>query len=60
MYNYKMLSSITPSFYGRLKEPSSMLPTLSKVLATTEADKKRGPISKLLRQVEQLSYLPKS
>lgn len=54
---------------GRRKVPSSMLPTLSKVLAISVEEligmgsshnKKRGPTPKLLRQVEQLSYLPKS
>jgi len=54
---------------GRRKVSSSMLPTLSKVLATSveqligmssDDSKKRGPTPKILRQVEQLSYLPKS
>ena len=54
---------------GRRKVPSSMLPTLSKVLAisveqligmTSANNKRPGPTPKILRQVEQLSYLPKS
>jgi len=58
---------------GRRKVPSSMLPTLAEVLAVsveeligiTNSDskdnsKKRGPAPKLLKQVEQISQLPKS
>jgi transcriptional regulator with XRE-family HTH domain len=54
---------------GRRKVPSSMLPTLAEVLAVSVEEligiastngKKRGPASKLLQQVEQISQLPKS
>lgn len=54
---------------GRRKVPSSMLPTLAEVLAVSVEEligiapingKKRGPAPKLLKQVEQISQLPKS
>ena len=54
---------------GRRKVPSSMLPTLAEVLAvsveeligvTASQGKKRGPAPKLLKQVEQISQLPKA
>ena len=34
--------------------------TLETLLGQKEAPNKRGPTPKILRQVEQLSYLPKS
>ncbi len=53
---------------GTRKVPASLLPTLSKMfgvsletlLGQQEQPNKRGPTPKILRQVEQLSYLPKS
>ena len=54
---------------GRRKVPSSMLPTLAEVLAVSVEEligiastngKKRGPAPKLLKQVEQISQLPKA
>lgn len=54
---------------GRRKIPSSMLPTLAEVLAVsveeligiaTTQNKKRGPAPKLLKQIEQISQLPKT
>ena len=54
---------------GRRKVPSSMLPVLAEILAISveeligsaqTSNKKRGPAPKLLRQVEQISQLPKS
>ncbi len=53
---------------GTRKVPASLLPTLTKMFGVTleallgqkEKASKRGPTPKLLRQVEQLSYLPKS
>jgi len=54
---------------GRRKMPSSMLPTLAQLFAVSIDDlvgiksgtvKKRGPAPKLLRQIEQISRLPKS
>jgi len=53
---------------GTRKVPVSLLPTLTKMFGITletllgqkEAPNKRGPTPKILRQVEQLSYLPKS
>jgi len=54
---------------GRRKVPSSMLPTLSEILAVSLEEligtastnnKKRGPAPKLLQQVEQISQLPKT
>ena len=54
---------------GRRKVPSSMLPTLAEVLAASVEEligiastdgKKRGPAPKLLKQVEQISQLPKA
>ena len=54
---------------GRRKVPSSMLPTLAEVLAVsveeligiaTTQNKKRGPAPKLLKQIEQISQLPKT
>lgn len=53
---------------GTRKVPASLLPTLTKMFGITletllgqkEQTGKRGPTSKILRQVEQLSYLPKS
>ena len=54
---------------GRRKVPSSMLPTLAEVLAISVEEligiartdgKKRGPAPKLLKQVEQISQLPKA
>lgn len=54
---------------GIRKVPSSMLPTLAEVLAVSVEEligitpthgKKRGPAPKLLKQVEQISQLPKS
>ncbi len=54
---------------GRRKVPSSMLPTLAEVLAVSveeligiasTSNKKRGPAPKLLKQVEQISQLPKT
>lgn len=54
---------------GRRKVPSSMLPVLADVFAVSVEEvigiepvngKKRGPAPKLLRQIEQISQLPKS
>jgi len=54
---------------GRRKVPSSMLPTLSEILAVSleeligtasTGNKKRGPAPKLLQQVELISQLPKT
>lgn len=53
---------------GTRKVPASLLPTLAQLfgvslealLGQKEKPGKRGPTPKLLRQVEQLSYLPKS
>lgn len=53
---------------GTRKVPASLLPTLTKMFGVTleallgqkEQTGKRGPTPKILRQVEQLSYLPKS
>ena len=53
---------------GRRKVSASMLPTLAQVFAISvdelvgmkEQATKRGPAPKLLRQVEQISRLPKS
>lgn len=55
---------------GRRKVPSSMLPILAEMLAvsveeligvtTTSENKRRGPAPKLLKQVEQISQLPKT
>jgi len=53
---------------GTRKVPASLLPTLTKMFGVTletllgqkENSAKRGPTPKILRQVEQLSYLPKS
>lgn len=54
---------------GRRKVPSSMLPILADVLSVSVEEligvapvngKKRGPAPRLLRQIEQISQLPKS
>jgi len=53
---------------GTRKVPVSLLPTLTKMFGVTleallgqkEQSNKRGPTPKILRQVEQLAYLPKS
>jgi len=53
---------------GRRKIPASMLPALSKLLdisienllGVTEAKPKRGPVSVLNRQVEQIRQLPRT
>ena len=52
---------------GRVKIPTSMLPKLSSLFSTSPAEilgmeshSKRGPASKLQRQVEHISQLPRS
>jgi transcriptional regulator with XRE-family HTH domain len=53
---------------GRRKVPASMIPKLAKVLAVSVEEMlgvsprpaKRGPTSKLQKQVEQISLLPRS